>query len=196
MVRYGLLRYAYAVMSLPRRIAASLLNRAQNTTGYRFIGRVIKPRIFVFKANEKEMAEVQAFFNPDESNADSEYNSAVTNYVAKHRRKIVGFVQLVRHPESHFPWVGHWLFSLYIWSRYRGLGIGEILTRRVISQAIAEHAKELLLVVYPDNVKAISLYEKLGFQKTVIPSLESMLEAEKQQNGRRRIAMRNSLKSE
>jgi len=106
---------------------------------------------------------------------------------------VVGFVQLVRRPQEHLPWMEHWLFSLEVWMCYRGLGIGEMCTQLVIDKTITEGAPELLLAVFQDNARAISLYRKLGFEQITIPALEPQLEAEKQQFGRRRIIMRKSI---
>jgi len=184
------LRRLKVLWYLPRRIAASVLRRAQALPLYRALNRRFAPRIAIAEAHADDMETVHQHFNPSEPRRAQPPNPNVTNWVAKRGEEVIGFVQLVRHPEAHFPWVGHWLFSLEVWGQYRGLGIGEMLTRRVIAQAVAEGAPELLLAVFEDNERAISLYRKLGFEHITLPALESQFEADKQQYGRRRIVMR------
>ena len=139
------------------------------------------------------MERVHRHLNPYAPYQSQPPNPDVTNWVARCGVKISGFVQLVYHPEAHFPWVGHWLFSLTVWGRYRGLGIGEKLTRRVIKQARDQGAQDLLLAVFEDNKRAIGLYEKLGFEHVTVPALEPLFKEEKQNSGRRRIVMHKPL---
>lgn len=117
----------------------------------------------------------------------------VTNFIACRKDKIIGYVQLVRNKEDALPGSGHWLFSLYVWPRYRGMGIGEVLNRRVMEQAWMENARELSLLVYEDNRAAFCMYEKLGFARVIIPELEKILEEEKKSFGRLRIVLSRKL---
>jgi ribosomal protein S18 acetylase RimI-like enzyme len=73
------------------------------------------------------------------------------------------------------------------------MGIGEDLTCKVINQAVAEGAPELVLLVGEDNLSAIRLYAKLGFKKTVVPELQEQLEEERRAWGMRRVLMRKVL---
>jgi len=87
---------------------------------------------------------------------------------------MLGFVQLVRPPPSHAPYVGYWLFSLYtLHPLYRGFGIGETLGRALITIARQEGAEEIFLVVNQTNQSAIRLYQKLGFSRPVCPTLKN-----------------------
>ncbi len=86
--------------------------------------------------------------------------------------------------------------SLEVWRPYRGLGVGEALTQRVISEARARGATEVLLAVFNDNAPAGSLYRKLGFQRIVVPALEPTFEEEEEQLGRRRVVMCKQLGAE
>lgn len=47
--------------------------------------------------------------------------------------------------------------------------------------------------VYEDNLRAIDLYRKLGFEMYTNPDLETRLEPERAASGRRRVAMRKRL---
>jgi ribosomal protein S18 acetylase RimI-like enzyme len=108
---------------------------------------------------------------------------------------LVGFAQLLRHADDHFPYEGHWLVNLRVTPWYRGMGIGEELSRRVIQGAKEQGAKELLLIVTEDNRAAVGLYRKLGFERALIPRLEEHLERERQTTGLKRIVMRKALPS-
>jgi len=190
LVRHNVMLRAKVLYLFPRRMAGAILRRAQNRALYRTLARRFSLHLSMIEASEEDEEKVHAHFNPGMEIRRRNPGTNVTNYVVKRGKKIVGFVQLVRHPEAHFPWVGHWLFSLEVWFRYRGFGIGEMLTRRVIEQTEAESASELLLVVFEDNHPAINLYDKLGFEHFVLEGLEQKLEEEARQSGRRRIAMR------
>jgi len=61
----------------------------------------------------------------------------VTNVVASRGVNVIGFAQLVRHSETDTVRVEYWLFSLTVLALYRGLGIGEALTRHVAELALA-----------------------------------------------------------
>ena len=116
-----------------------------------------------------------------------------TNYVARMRGLVAGFVQLKRYSSETFPFQGFWLLSLQVRPLWRGMGIGEGLTRKVVERAAAERAQELLLLVEEDNWPAINLYDKLGFKRIVIPRLEEQLEEEQLSSGKRRISLRKAL---
>lgn len=178
---------------LPRRTAAFALRKLQTLSVYRGLARSLAKPVSISIARHEDMETVQQRLNPSGPYRLQPPNPNVTNWVAKKGLKIVGFVQLVFHPESHFPWVGHWLFSLHVWGLYRGMGIGEALTRRVIEKAAERNGSELFLLVFQDNDRAIRLYRKLGFAPFTIPSLEPMLASEKQKLGRRRIVLRRPI---
>jgi ribosomal protein S18 acetylase RimI-like enzyme len=69
------------------------------------------------------------------------------------------------------------------------MGIGEDLTRKVITKAEEEGAKELLLIVYEDQKAAIHLYRKLGFQIKRDSALEDDLEQERAYLGSKKVVM-------
>lgn len=191
-----------AAARLPLRAAGFALRRVQSIPVYRAAGRKLAPRIEVVPAGDRDMEIVHRHFNPDasppgpSSTPRPSSGSNAVNWVAKRGSKIVGFVQYVRHPESSPEWTGHWLFFLEVWRQYRGMGIGEALTNQVASHAASQGAPELWLVVKEDNLRAIRLYQKLGFETAVRPSLEPKLEAEKALSGCRRVAMRKPLVEE
>jgi ribosomal protein S18 acetylase RimI-like enzyme len=178
---------------LPHIILANILRRMQTSSLYRIVGRQITPRINITEANADDVVAVQRHFNPNELDDTQVPDPSVTNWVAKYRQRVIGFVQLVRQPPGNGPYVSHWLYSLEVWSLYRGLGIGERLTQCVIDRAAAEGASELFLFVFEDNRGAIMLYNKVGFEQIISPEHEVQLAAEKEQFGRRRVVMSKKL---
>ena len=178
---------------LLRRVASFTLRRLQSLSIYRKLARRFMPPVVISEADEKDLEAVQRHLNPGVPYTPRKPNPNVTNFVATTGSKIVGFAQLVFHPEDNYPSNGYWLFSLHVWEFYRGLGIGEKLVRRRIKAAKSKGASELLLVVYEDNKRAINLNTKLGFVTVTLPALEPLLEAEKEKTGRRRTVMKKHL---
>ncbi len=181
------------VINTPRRAASYALRYLQAVSCYRLLLRRLALATVIEKADESDMEAVHKRFNPYSPYRKQPDNPEVTNWVARRSGKVLGFIQLVYHPEKHFPWVGFWLFSLHVWSLYRGFGVGEKLARRVIEKAVEMGAQELNLVVYEDNLSAIRLYGKLGFVHATLPGLEPMFLSEQQRTGRRRIVMQKQL---
>jgi ribosomal protein S18 acetylase RimI-like enzyme len=180
-------------LRLLRRVASTGLRDLQGTRLYGAMGRRLLKQVVIVEATERDLEAVHRRFNPSEAYQKQSPDPHVTNWVARQGEKIIGFAQLVHHPEAHFPWVGWWLFSLHVWPFFRGLGIGKDITRHAIGHAENVGVQELHLAVFEDNRRAIRLYRKLGFARTVLPGLEPIFAAEKQQHGRRRIVMRKVL---
>ena len=174
-------------------VAGNVLQRVQSLAAYRGLVRTLSFRIIISEAGDDDMEAVHKMFTPDVPYRRQEASPNVTNWVAKRNGKIIAFIQNVYNPEAHHPWKGHWLFSLYVRVRYRGMGVGKILTGKVIEKAREQNAKELLLAVFEGNRKAINLYQTFGFEYINHPDLESMLAEEKIKTGRRRIIMRKKL---
>ncbi len=179
-----------AVLTTLRKGAGHSLRFLQSRAMVRAAGRRLVHGIKVTEASPSDLASVQSKLDPSTSYSPAPLDPAVTNLVAVRYGKIVGFVQLVRHPPSHAPYIGYWLFSLYILNPlYRGTGIGEILTRSLLAIGRREGAPEVYLVVNETNRPAILLYQKLGFQNITLPGLEEQLEEEARNHGKRRVTM-------
>jgi ribosomal protein S18 acetylase RimI-like enzyme len=191
--RSGGLAAITVLWRLPHRAVAATLRRAQALPVYRAAGRRLAMRVHVTEATRAEVAVVQRRLNPLGIDAAPSGDPNVTDWVAKRGGRVIGFVQYVVQDEGTGPWAGDWLFSLTVWGRYRGLGVGGALTQQVIDQARERGAKELLLAVSEDNTRAITLYRKLGFEQIVVAALELTFAEEKAQTGRRRIVMRKRL---
>jgi ribosomal protein S18 acetylase RimI-like enzyme len=177
-----------------RRIAGAVLGRLQSLALYRKIGRRLATRIVVREATDTDKLAVRHWLNRQgEPTQPQKSDSNVTEWVAYRHRRLAGFVQLMRYPPEHNPYAGHWLISLVVKSLHRGSGLGERLSHCVIARALEECAPTLNLLVKDDNMHAIRLYRKLGFETCIIPELEPHLEREREASGRRRVVMRKQL---
>ena len=172
------------------------MRQVQGLELYRRIGRLVAAQgVTIREATDADKLKVQRWLNPNGDPPQASHRDpCATDLVARCLGKLAGFAQLVRHPPEHFPYVGYWLFSLYAKSFWRGTGIGEKLSREVIARASAEGARTLELLVFNDNVPAIQLYRKLGFEMHTIVELEPRLASEGAPSGRRRVVMRKRLK--
>lgn len=199
--RRGWLPRLRAARLAPRRAAAGVLHAAQGLPAYRSAGRRLAPRVLVREATPADMAAVSARLGVlvtqpprDEARrADAATSQECTRWVAVVGGRVAGFVELVVRGAGAGPWAGAWLHSLTVWTPYRGLGVGEALTREVLARAVACGAPELLIVVNTDNTPALRLYGKLGFEPTTVPALEPLLAAEAAKTGCRRVALRAGL---
>lgn len=170
--------------------AGSLLSLFQSYKLWRVIGKRIFRDISISEASSEDMQTVQMRFNPGQSPTRSVPNPLVTNLIATWRGHILGFVQLVRHPPSHAPYVGYWVFSLTIFHPLcRRLGIGERLCNAILDRARREGSEEIFLIVRQNNHPAVALYQKLGFSRISLAGLEENLIQEAKTTGKRRITM-------
>jgi signal peptidase I len=189
---------SFRLTGLPRRVGGWSLRRLQRAPAWRAWAKRFGPAYVIQEANSSDINKLYARFALSDgqgllsSEQDADPNS--TGHVAMSGSKVIGLVRLMRHPESDFPHVGHWLYSLEVVRRYRGLGIGEALTRRVMEQAHAEGAPELFLRVFEDNAPALALYHKLGFAPVTLPGLDADLAADVQKYGRRRVPLSKPLR--
>jgi ribosomal protein S18 acetylase RimI-like enzyme len=181
------------LLHLPRRAAGFTFRHAQGLATFRAVGRRVAPGFEIAVASEADCETVHRQHNPLMPYLRSPPDPQVTNWVAKVGPRIVGFVQLTTRSEEGSGWRGHWLLSLSVQSRYRGLGIGDALTQVVVDRSVADGAPDLRLAVYEDNFRAIGLYEKMGFERITVPVLEPVFLGEKAARGRRRIVMQKRL---
>lgn len=86
-------------------------------------------------------------------------------FVAVLNNQIVGFIDIIYFQDlSHGSVVGQ-IQNLIVHSEHRGKGIGKALLKRTITLAKKHKFIELHIWTEFDNEKAISLYEKMGFEK-------------------------------
>lgn len=185
----GLLLDTFRAISLPGTVCGAALRKMQGQAVYRRFMRNLHPNISIIEADEQDMHMVYEEFGGDTPPQAYHPDPLVTNFVAKTGKKVIGFIQLVRHPDSHYPYVGFWIFSLTVKTPYRGSGIGEELSKRVLQRAQDEGAHELFLLVNEKNQPAVALYRKLQFDRVTLPDLEEQLIKEVTTTGVRRVTM-------
>lgn len=152
-----------------RKGAARGFRILQSRAAYRAVGRWVLGEIGTTTATPSDLAYVQSKLPPGLS-FEPPSGPLVTHLVARRNGHVIGFVELVRRPPDQ-PSAGFWLHSLYVPDpAYRGLGIGEAMVRSVIGIARAEGAGELWLGVGENNLPAVRLYRKLGFERPAPPN--------------------------
>jgi len=169
------------------------LQKLQGLALYRRLAGLLRPRIEVKEADQEDMQQVHAWLAPGSGRRRTPRNPNVTDFVAKRRGRVVGYVQLVRFAEGteHYP--GHWGYSITVRPRYRGLGIGVLLTQTIMERARAEGATELLVFVREDNPQSLGLCYKLGFEPKVNLALTEQMERKQRAQGYREVALSRSL---
>ncbi len=168
---------------------AFILQKIQGLKIYRkTIPHLLHPAVVISKAGQVDLEEAE-----DRLGFMGSLNPHITGFVARMNSRVVGYADLVRHPPENYPYSGYWIFGLFVWLPTRGMGIGDALCRRAIELAREEGAKELCLLVYPENSAAVNLYRSLGFEPSTISGLEKQLGDELKATGRRRMAMRLKL---
>ncbi len=182
------------VMIFARRIAGRILQILQSMKVYRGIARLLALRVDILEATEQDMEMVQRMFNSEVPCRRQEPDPNVTNWIAKKNHAVLGFVQNVHFPDHSHSWYGHWILSLHVRARYRGVGLGEKLMMRALKKAEEQNVEEVFGIVYDDNKRSFSLLKKIGFEHITLPALEPMLADEKIKTGKRRIVMRKKLR--
>jgi signal peptidase I len=181
-----------------RGVGSRVIRTLQRLSVFRAWVKRSRPAYAIQEASQSDLMALYARLNPDGEYAlppsERNANPNLTNYVAKSESEVLGLVRLMRHPETDFPHIGHWLYSLTVKTRYRGMGVGAALTQRVIDQSRFEGVAELFLEVFEDNVPAIALYRNLGFEPATLPALEAERANDVQLYGRRRVPLRKPLR--
>jgi len=84
--------------------------------------------------------------------------------VAETDGSMSGCVHVYLHRETG------WIEGLYVHPRYRGAGVGKKLLEEAFSLIRAESGKLALIDALMDNMPAIRLYHKLGFENVYVRS--------------------------
>lgn len=145
---------------------------------------MIDEEIYIEKASHKEAKEIFEYLKqvgtetdnltfgkegpPVTIEQEAEYIAAMENscdsvmFVAKHNGRIVGDVGLTRQPRrmKHRGNLG-----ISVIKEYWNLGVGSMLMSKVIDFAKENQFEVIDLEVRCDNLGAIHLYEKFGFEK-------------------------------
>ena len=191
--RASILRVVRRSLLLPRRMAQAALVGAQSRKWFRIAGKRIARGIVVGQATEKDIAVIRRYFNPPAVRLFSPRNAETIVWVAKYRSHVLGCANTVYERDESSPWSGFWLNDLWVRPRYRGLGVGERLTRHRLEQAQLQGVPHVLMLVFQENELSIRLHQKLGFEMITIPAFEPVLAVEFNAVGKRHYAMRKVL---
>ncbi|MBC7327387.1 GNAT family N-acetyltransferase [bacterium] len=169
-----------------KHLAGICLRFIQSSSCYRRLGR----RFLKYEVGYATVEDISQLYQDYEEGKASLFEKRRKIFVAKMGKKIIGSVNLYHHPQEDAPFEGHWIYSLYVAPLYRGLGVGEALMRRLLEEARKERAKEVFLFVRADNKPAISLYEKLNFEKITLPDVEKFLKTDPRFRNHSYVVMR------
>ena len=178
---------------LPKRLAGFCIGNIQSLSVYRKVARSFRSGIDIKEASEEELNDVHIWLYPKGTMLPIERNPNVTAFVAKKGKKVIGFIELVRHLEEDHPFKGYWVFSFTVSVLFRGMGIGELLGWKTVHRAVEEGAEEISFLMRKDNKRVIKLCRKHGAKIKVIPSIEKLLEKERCSLGYKRVVMSKSL---
>ncbi len=84
--------------------------------------------------------------------------------IAEHAGLPIGFAALVRRVQLHMARKLMDLSQLYVAPEWRGQGIGRALIEASVSEARLAGCAEMTLGVHPANPRALSVYERAGFE--------------------------------
>lgn len=85
-------------------------------------------------------------------------------YIFEYDKEPVGYGILAKSFSQEAGGIVLWIEEIYIMDEYRGKGLGKEFFKYVDDNCL-EGVKRLRLEVEDDNVQAIKLYKKLGFEK-------------------------------
>ena len=149
--------------ALPRKLINRCLAKMQRVSLYRAASSHKRCGLEILEASEADLEKVHRTFDLEVKTPSME-DRDVVNFVAKKGQKVVGFAQLVRHSGGDKLEAGYYLFSLNVRPLYRGLGIGQDLTKTIMTSAKSEGVSELSVITNEDNRTALGLFRKLGFR--------------------------------
>jgi ribosomal protein S18 acetylase RimI-like enzyme len=176
------------------KIARKIRNRFINLKIYRLLRRQIAHCVTIRRASENDLQEMNKLYDQDRDSErpfkrvfDAEF------WLADYQGQLVGSVEFIHYPPEQFPYTGHWLCCLNVKKQFRRLRAGEKLCQALINQARADGLSAVDLIVKKDNIPAVNLYLKLGFEFHTIPELGDMLEKQYLSSGYQSVIMRKQL---
>ena len=177
------------------RPAASALRHVQGCAWYRAAGRRLAARFVIAEASDMDVwwAERRLGLFELDSAPLGTAGQAVSGWVAKRGGRGIGFVRLVTIADAESPWKGHWLSSLTVRERYRGLGVGEALAWRAVEDAAARGVSAVWLGVREDNRSALGLSRKLEFEPVASDRPETTFAGEERAATRKHVILRKAL---
>lgn len=128
----------------------------QDSAGFRAaLDSVAKERKYISTLEAPALEQVTSFVNDN-------INKQYPQYVALKGEVIIGWADIIPHKRESEKHVG--TLGMGIMQAYRGQGIGSRLLAAVIAAAWDYGMKRLELEVFANNLKAIQLYRKHGYQ--------------------------------
>lgn len=101
----------------------------------------------------------------DEKWQERPANPATTLFIAKENTTPIGLVGVYINPKEEYKVADIW--GMYVNNSYRGMGIGKQLVGAVLEKMTGlPNVEKIKLMVNIDQIPAIALYKKLGFQIT------------------------------
>lgn len=110
--------------------------------------------------------------------------------LCKKKEMVIGRITIDNFSKDDSPYHGWWIFSTWVYWRYRRLDIGRRLTEMACDFAAHQGVPEVKLLVFKDSKAALNLYQKMGFYQVYIPEIDRMLEEEFKSTHRKRIILK------
>ena len=82
--------------------------------------------------------------------------------VVRYNGHMVAYISLLKRKDTRHLRI----YSIAISPQMRGMGIGQLLIDKAIEYAVANNLDTISLEVRTDNIPALALYEKNGFEKS------------------------------
>lgn len=185
--RQGWLVGIRRVRNAPLQAAARSLRAVQGVSAYRTVVRRLVPRVHIAEATPADRAVLFTRLRMRPGSDAREALLAGRLWVARHGRRVIGYVGLVEHMPGESPLRGPWLYPLVVWRPCRGQGVGEALVLHAARAVVREvDVERLWLRVLADDEPILAVCEKVGFVRATPSGGERSLSPG---NERRRIVM-------
>lgn len=156
----------------PKRAASWLVEKLQTLPFYRKMAKTQLPAHQITAAQPEEISAVYHRLYQAGIRHEHQPGERACEFVALTKKGVVGYLKYVQVGRP----LTHWIAVLYVWPRYRGMGIGEALVRHVIGLAQAENARLLYCKPRQHETRILELLHKLGFQER--GELETILDVQ------------------
>lgn len=150
------------VCSMAKNAASWLVQTIQGLSFYRCTARRLVPKIIIRPSDESDLMIIRKRLISAGCHSELQSGPDLDNWVACTGNKVIGFVQGSPLKGSYDHPAAYWLSYLYVWPFYRGMGIGETFTRRIIEDAQKMGADQLYLAVNSKSPRQIRFVQKLG----------------------------------
>lgn len=143
----------------PKRAASWLVEKLQTWPFYRKMAKTQLPAHQITAAQPEEISAVYHRLYQAGIRHEHQPGEHAQEFVARTKMGVIGYLKYVQVGKT----LTHWIAVLYVWPRYRGMGIGEALVRQVIGLAQAENVGMLYCKPHQHETRILELLQKLGF---------------------------------